>query len=569
MIQSQDLHRQAEVMLRITLAGADPRPRSTKVAPDRLTAMRHTHLVIPMEAIAVDADPADPRTVPMDVLVYLPNQGEPLDQYAVGGVSPDNRMKVLHGILAGLEHLHGQGITHGNLKPSNILVQRLPHAHAALCDFGFTEAYDYRNAILQWPANQLAYISPEQLAGKTPAPNADFWALGLIAYELVTGRYLFGSSFSNNTELVARIEAADFPQDIGRIPEPYQNLLRACLTRDPKQRPSTVAQLRDILAGKIRWEGGKAVPVPAQQQAPAPPPEVRCPSCGQSNPAGTRVCGHCAAVISGPAFLNRYKRSNALAVWTLIWFGMFLLPIGFFYYGLYQVESMGVENQNTWDKLVKVIDWYNEIAPDHSSYKRNYQSGDDLTPKEQAAVVIAVGFGCYFFVFGSLWQLFQLLWTWRVSNNLNALGASNRVYHPWLMLLCVAVMILGAFSLLIFPPLALVAFPVATILPLLILQEVWRGSNPNYLQVNGGWKRAKGSFLILSWWLLSLVFPVLLILPILPVGFFEKMGFDWSVSLNWFYVTIGILVAYCVMYGAVLARVNFRQWRKYNAWLGR
>jgi hypothetical protein len=241
-----------------------------------------------------------------------------------------------------------------------------------------------------------------------------------------------------------------------------------------------------------------------------------------------------------------------------------MLPIGFFYYGLYRVESTMDEHQDVWDKVKEVIEWYDIVVPE--PFERSYDSGD-LSPEEKVAAGIAILFGIYFTVFGSLWLLFQMLWTWRVSNNLAALGAFGRKYHPALMLLGVGAFLLGILLLFVNPIPSLILIPTATIIPLLMLQEVWRGSNPTYLAMDGGWKRGKGSFVILSWWLLSLVFPLLLLLPLLPVGLINEVGLSWKISLEWFSVTVGILIGYCVLYGLMIVRVGYRQERKYRGLL--
>jgi serine/threonine protein kinase len=561
MVLAMDQVRKAEVLLRIQPQGVDPRPRSKRLTAEVLKGIRHPHLVTPLEDFVVTAIPGDPTSRAMEVLVFLPNQGLPLD--AVLGKNPgvQDRARIVEGMLNGLEALHAQRWIHGNLKPSNVLVQVLPQAHALLSDFGYSEPFDFRESILAWPSKQLGYLAPEQLKGEAVQPNVDFWSLGMLAYEIFTGKYLFGNLSTNGTEVVARIQAGDFPMDISGLPMRYQRLVRACLVRDPLKRPAKVSQLRDLMDGKIKWVDGKAVLV----EAPVAPPQVQhCPQCRHQNPKDAAECSHCGSPLRGPTSLRRFRSSRALAIWTLVWFGMFMLPIGFFYYGLYRVESTMDEHQDVWDKVKEVIEWYDIVVPE--PFERSYDSGD-LSPEEKVAAGIAILFGIYFTVFGSLWLLFQMLWTWRVSNNLAALGAFGRKYHPALMLLGVGAFLLGILLLFVNPIPSLILIPTATIIPLLMLQEVWRGSNPTYLAMDGGWKRGKGSFVILSWWLLSLVFPLLLLLPLLPVGLINEVGLSWKISLEWFSVTVGILIGYCVLYGLMIVRVGYRQERKYRGLL--
>ncbi len=567
MVLAVDQVRKAEVLLRIHPVGLDPRARSKRLTPEVLKALRHPNLVTPLEDFLVAAVPGDPTSRLLEVAVLLPNQGLPLATFLARQPVLQDRGRVVEGIVNGLEALHAQKVVHGNMKPSNVLVQALPQAHALLCDFGYSERFDYREAILTWPSPQLSYLAPEQLEGKELQPNVDFWSLGLLAYEILTGKYLFGKTTANGTEVVARIQSADYPSDIAGLPTRYQRLIRACLVRDPSKRPTTVRQLRDVMDGKIDWVDGKAVTV----TPPTTPPQVQhCPQCRHSNPKEASMCSHCGSPLKGPASLRRFRSSRALAIWTLVWFGMFMLPIGFFYYGLYRVEKEVVkanESQPGGTKQISLVEIEKKIEKVVDLYQRNWGStetnNNNSEKLHQLAAVVAIAFGVYFTVFGSLWLLFQMLWTWRVSNNLAALGAFGRKYHPALMLLGVGAFLLGILLLFVNPIPSLILIPTATIIPLLMLQEVWRGSNPTYLALDGGWKRGKGSFVVLSWWLLSLVFPILLLLPLLPVGLIDEVGLSWQTSLEWLYVTVGILIGYCVLYALMIVRVGYRQERKY------
>lgn len=178
--------------------------------------------------------------------------------------------------------------------------------------------------------------------------------------------------------------------------------------------------------------------------------------------------------------------------------------------------------------------------------------------EEKAATVIGVAVASYYFVFGGLWFLFHYLWTWRASNNLSRLGSHGRTYHPALL---IVVAIVGLFSLgIAFPFVTILVIPISAFIPLLITQEIWRGSNPAYLIEGTNWKTGKGSFLVTTWWLLSMVFPILILLPLVPTKL------DLVIQIEWFYLTIGILIAYCVIYVLVIMRVNYRQYAKYMAW---
>ncbi len=99
-------------------------------------------------------------------------------------------------ILQALAYLHRRGILHRDLKPGNILVQ---NGHVKLLDFGLATAQNSSGIILGTPA----YMSPELIQGKAPTQASDLYAVGVIAYEMVTGVYPFNMATLNT--LIASI----------------------------------------------------------------------------------------------------------------------------------------------------------------------------------------------------------------------------------------------------------------------------------------------------------------------------------------------------------------------------
>lgn len=166
-------------------------------------------------------------------------------------------------LCAALEHAHQHGIVHRDLKPANILLAPAKSAAAAppastttfdleqyepkISDFGlaktFTEGLDVTRseAIL----GTCAYLSPEQAWGrsKSVGPASDLHALGLILYELLTGRAPFERpSFAETLDAV-RFEVPSRPSCIvPDVPSALDDLLAICLSKEPEQRfPSATA----------------------------------------------------------------------------------------------------------------------------------------------------------------------------------------------------------------------------------------------------------------------------------------------------------------------------------------
>ena len=150
----------------------------------------------------------------------------------------------------GLQAIHDHGIIHRDLKPENILID--PCGKLKITDFGIallpgtTRLTEHGGMV-----GTLQYASPEYLMSSTLHPPGDIYALGLIAYEMVTGRPpLEGSQFY---ETVARRIKMDPPAPSGKnpnIPPWLDTLILKALARDPENRYHTVDEVRsDLIQG--------------------------------------------------------------------------------------------------------------------------------------------------------------------------------------------------------------------------------------------------------------------------------------------------------------------------------
>src|SRR5690606_10914113 len=102
-------------------------------------------------------------------------------------VAPDlvRLRSVLAAIVRGLAHLHAHGKLHCDVKPSNVLVDGT--GRVVLVDFGLVTDSD-RRAPTRATAGTPRYMSPEMIAGEPMGPPSDLYSVGVIAYELLTGR---------------------------------------------------------------------------------------------------------------------------------------------------------------------------------------------------------------------------------------------------------------------------------------------------------------------------------------------------------------------------------------------
>src|SRR6185295_7894086 len=117
--------------------------------------------------------------------------------------SQDRAIELARQICAGLAAAHDRGVVHRDLKPANIMLDG--SGRIRITDFGLAGA---AGEVLR--AGTPAYMAPEQLAGGEVTPRSDIYALGLVLYELFTGRRALEGR--NVAELIAKREQAGIAQ---------------------------------------------------------------------------------------------------------------------------------------------------------------------------------------------------------------------------------------------------------------------------------------------------------------------------------------------------------------------
>jgi tetratricopeptide (TPR) repeat protein/tRNA A-37 threonylcarbamoyl transferase component Bud32 len=188
----------------------------------------------------------------VDGIVYISMEhveGQSLEDLiqSVGHLSPKQTVHLGRQICAGLQAIHERGIVHRDLKPGNIMVDR--SGHALVMDFGM--AYHQRQERLTGEGavlGTLAYLSPEQARGRLTDPLTDIYAVGLVLYEMLTGKRPPGDGGS--VPLALR-ETGDFCPPPSRlapeVPAALDALVMRCLERDPLRRFPAAAALDESL----------------------------------------------------------------------------------------------------------------------------------------------------------------------------------------------------------------------------------------------------------------------------------------------------------------------------------
>jgi eukaryotic-like serine/threonine-protein kinase len=206
--------------------------------------------------------------------------GEDLAERLKRGAIPlDEAIAIARQIAEALEEAHEHGIVHRDLKPANVKIT--PGGKVKVLDFGLAKAYAGDAAsgssadLSQSPTlahtgtqaglilGTAAYMSPEQARGKPVDKRADVWALGVVLYEMLTGRRLFAGETVSDTLAAVLTHEPDWAALPEAVRPELRLSMRRCLARDPLRRWRSAGDLAQVLddvasapAGVARTRGG-------------------------------------------------------------------------------------------------------------------------------------------------------------------------------------------------------------------------------------------------------------------------------------------------------------------------
>ena len=155
-----------------------------------------------------------------------------------------------------LNYAHGKGVVHRDIKPSNIILQT--DGQIKITDFGIAHIED-STATLQTQAGEImgtpAYMSPEQVLGKPVDGRSDIFSLGVVLYELSTGKRPFGGAGKNLATIFNEIIQENPTEPAlaiegGTIPPGLSSTIMKCLSKSSDTRFQSGKELADALRGK-------------------------------------------------------------------------------------------------------------------------------------------------------------------------------------------------------------------------------------------------------------------------------------------------------------------------------
>lgn len=175
-------------------------------------------------------------------------QGEDLSSLLrrVGRLPEERAVEIARELCAGLAAAHAQGLIHRDLKPANVLIDDLGSPRIA--DFGLSAV---ASELTQDDARvgTPRYMAPEQLRGEGVSVRSDIFSLGLVLFELFTGKGAFQGSTLDELMHAHDASRPDARAHVATLAPAIDTLLRRCLARDPDKRPRSAHEVAAALPG--------------------------------------------------------------------------------------------------------------------------------------------------------------------------------------------------------------------------------------------------------------------------------------------------------------------------------
>jgi serine/threonine-protein kinase len=277
-----DLGRQVVVKVMHDHIAADPKFRE-RFARETLLMARFTH---PFAVTLYDASLNDPQG-PCIVMEYI--RGISLDAL----LRSDNKLEPVRvGRLLGqlcevLQAAHAEGIIHRDLKPANLMIVDPGTAYEILkvMDFGLAKLLDPDPMVrlasvtnTEFAVGTPGYMCPEQARGEDMDGRGDLYSVGVILYEMLTGRLPFSGRSTMDMLLAhATEEPPSFAQSGARsLPIAIEHVVQSCLTKDPKDRPASARELHERYQAALANATGPTGTI-AEFKPPPPSPRLAAP----------------------------------------------------------------------------------------------------------------------------------------------------------------------------------------------------------------------------------------------------------------------------------------------------
>jgi Protein kinase domain len=215
----------------------------------------------------------------------------------IGRLPPDKALEIARQLCSGLHAVHQAGILHRDFKPANVMIDG--RGKARITDFGVAglESELIEGSVAGTPA----YMSPEQITGKELTTKSDIYSLGLVLYEIFTGKQAFAGNTLNELLRQHKTAPPTTPSEVIKDIDPIvEQVILRCLEKDPRERPASALQVAMMLPGGNPLEAAIAA-----GETPSPEMVAAAPKKGALKPAIAVAC--LATVVALFAFIAFYS----------------------------------------------------------------------------------------------------------------------------------------------------------------------------------------------------------------------------------------------------------------------
>jgi serine/threonine-protein kinase len=169
-----------------------------------------------------------------------------------GWLEVDEALSIIEQACDGLDYAHRHGVVHRDVKPGNLL--RAREGEVKLADFGIAKATE-QSSITQVGSvlGTAAYLAPEQARGEEAGPSADLYALGVVTYQLISGRLPYEAN--SLTELALKQQQEEPPRLdtlVAAVTPEMADAVAVALALDPRERYKTGLEMRRALSDGTR-----------------------------------------------------------------------------------------------------------------------------------------------------------------------------------------------------------------------------------------------------------------------------------------------------------------------------
>jgi WD40 repeat protein len=226
---------------------------------EAIARLQHPNIIQVFEVGTVEPEEGERYPSPFLALEFV--DGGSLARHTDAPHAPRSAAQMVETLARAAHAAHQLGVVHRDLKPANVLLTRT--GEPKIADFGIAKRIDEHlgsgphhtrtGTVMGTPE----YMAPEHLQGRPAAPAIDVYALGVILYELLTGRVPFqGATFTDTMLLALHQEPVPPHQLQPGVPRDLDTICLKCLEKNPARRYESADALADDLAS---WAAGRAI----------------------------------------------------------------------------------------------------------------------------------------------------------------------------------------------------------------------------------------------------------------------------------------------------------------------